>query len=288
MKQNNRLATRTLVAALVTAALLSQGCALDFTGDNFQRLKTFFKLTEAFAQGQATLVHSWFFPGSVGVKKNWVQVSGLATAPAGGALPATVTAVAKFEDMDTGRQQQKITLKLKIKADGSFSARKKIKKDIPADSLLTVTVMPAGGDLEVDTELALCVDVAETKKDLKSIPACASGGGGGGASTLTAIQADIFDPSCDSFACHNADTARAGLVLTAGMSFGELVGVPSTQVPALDRVVPFDPENSYLVKKLRGDPDIEEMRMPEDGPPFLTDAELARVIAWINAGAPNN
>ena len=70
MKHSNRHATRTLAAALlVIAALVSQGCMLDFSGDNFQRLKTFFKLTEALAAGEATLVHTWFFPASVTTKK---------------------------------------------------------------------------------------------------------------------------------------------------------------------------------------------------------------------------
>ncbi len=287
MRDPHRPGLRTLfVLATLCVAVLAQGCALDFTGDNFQRLKTFFKLTETLTKGQATLIHTWFFPASVKLKKRWVEVSGVATAPAGSTLPATATVVAKFEDMNTGRQQQKVTLKLKIKADGTFSAKKKIKKDISADSLMMVTLMPAGNDLEEGTELTLCVDLAESKGALKSIPECAAGGGGG-ATTLTALQNDIFTPTCDSFGCHNADSASAGLVLAEGMSFGELVNEPSSQMPQLDRVEPGDPEASYIVKKLRGDADIGGERMPEGGP-FLTDAELARLISWINAGAPNN
>ncbi|MCP4202620.1 MAG: hypothetical protein GY769_11880 [bacterium] len=287
MRDPRRPGLRTLfVLATLCVAVLAQSCAPDFTGDNFQRLKTFFKLTETLTKGQATLIHTWFFPASVKLKKRWVEVSGVATAPAGGTLPATATVVAKFEDMNTGRQQQKVTLKLKIKADGTFSARKKIKKDISADSLMMVTLMPAGNDLEEGTELTLCVDLAENKGALKSIPECAAGGGGG-AATLTALQNDIFTPTCDSFGCHNADSASAGLVLAEGMSFGELVNEPSSQMPQFDRVEPGDPEASYIVKKLRGDADISGERMPEGGP-FLTDAELARLISWINAGAPNN
>ena len=45
---------------------------------------------------------------------------------------------------------------------------------------------------------------------------------------------------------------------------------------------------SYLFKKVRGDGEITVSRMPQDGPPFLTDAELAGLAAWIRAGAPNN
>ena len=276
-----------VVGALLAAAVLSQGCALVFTGDDFQRLKTFFKLTEALAQGEATLVHTWFFPAKVGVKKRWVEVSGRATAPEGGTLPARATVVARFEDLDSGKKLQTVTLKLKIAGDGSFSAKKKIKKDISADALMMVTIMPVGNDFEVGTELTLCVDLAASKGDLNKIPACAAGGGNIGPATLTELQTDIFTPSCDQFGCHNADSARAGLVLTAGMSFAELVNEPSSQRPELDRVEPGDPESSYLVKKLRGDADITGRRMP-DGGPFLTDAQLARVISWINDGAEDN
>lgn len=276
-----------MVVALLAAAVLSQGCALVFSGNDFQRLKTFFKLTEALVQGEATVVHTWFFPAKVGVKKRWVEVSGRATAPEGGTLPARATVVARFEDLDSGKKLQTVTLKLKFAGDGSFSAKKKIKKDVAAGSLMMVTIMPVGGDLEVGTELTMCVDLAASKGDLKKLPACAAAGGNSGPATLTELQTDIFTPTCDDFGCHNADSARAGLVLAAGMSFAELVNEPSSQQPAFDRVEPGDPENSYLVKKLRGDADITGDRMPEGGP-FLTDAQIARVISWIEHGAEDN
>lgn len=287
MKNSSRFTFRTLaVAGLVCAALLTQGCALDFTGDNFQRLKTFFKLSEALAKGDATLVHTWFFPASVKMKKRWVQVSGLAVAPDGGSLPASVTVVARFEDMTTGKKQQSVVLKLKLAGSGTFKARKKLKKDVAADSLMMVTVMPVGGDLEEGTGLTLCVDIGENKADLNRVPVCADPAAAGPA-TLTELQTDIFTPNCDSFGCHNPDSAREGLVLQAGMSFENLVNVASTQQPGTDRVEPGDAENSYVVKKLRGDADIDGERMP-DGGPYLSDAQIARVISWINDGAPNN
>ena len=273
--------------AVLVAVVFSQGCALDFSGDNFQRLKTFFKLTEALAQGEATLVHTWFFPAKVGVKKRWVEVLGRATVPEDGTLPATVTVVVRFEDLDSGKKLQTVTLKLKIGGDGAFSAKKKIKKDVVADSLMMVTVKPAGSDLEVGTSLTLCVDLAANKGDLKKLPACVESGGNDGPATLTELQTDIFTPSCDRFGCHNADSARAGLVLAAGTSFAELVNEPSSQRSEFDRVEPGDPENSYLVKKLRGDADITGDRMPA-GDPSLTDAQFARVISWISDGARDN
>lgn len=50
------------------------------------------------------------------------------------------------------------------------------------------------------------------------------------------------------------------------------------------RVVPFAPEASELVRRIRGD---ARPRMPFDGPPYLSDAEVDLVIAWIAAGAPD-
>ena len=71
-----------------------------------------------------------------------------------------------------------------------------------------------------------------------------------------------------------------------GLSFANLVNVPSTQVE-LDRVTPNDAENSYLIHKLDGRAGIVGNRMPEDAP-FLTAAEIDVIKEWINAGAQNN
>ena len=44
------------LVGVFSGTMLAQGCALDFSGDNFQRLRIFFSLTEALVQGEATLV----------------------------------------------------------------------------------------------------------------------------------------------------------------------------------------------------------------------------------------
>lgn len=48
------------------------------------------------------------------------------------------------------------------------------------------------------------------------------------------------------------------------------------------RVVPFDPDASELVRRVLGH---ALPRMPFDGPPWLTDAELGRIVAWVTDGA---
>jgi mono/diheme cytochrome c family protein len=113
-------------------------------------------------------------------------------------------------------------------------------------------------------------------------------GSGTAALTFSQIQAQIFTPSCAKAGCHSASAASEGLVLEAGQAYGNLVGRPSTQNGSLARVAPGNPERSYLILKLRGDPSITGQRMPQDGPPFLTPEQIDGIAAWIRAGAPNN
>jgi len=106
--------------------------------------------------------------------------------------------------------------------------------------------------------------------------------------TLAMIQAQIFDPSCTS--CHTdvGRTPSAGLNLRAGAAFAGLVSVASPAQAGAVRVIPGNANNSYLVQKLEGAPGITGLRMPRSGPPFLTDAQVQLVRAWITAGALNN
>ena len=108
--------------------------------------------------------------------------------------------------------------------------------------------------------------------------------------TLAQIQASIFTPRCTS--CHDGSQPANGFLpgamnLNAGASFANLVNVASQQQPSVLRVVPGNPDASYLVRKLEGAPGITGQRMPFGGP-FLDAAAIAQVRAWIAAGAPNN
>lgn len=112
--------------------------------------------------------------------------------------------------------------------------------------------------------------------------------GGGAAPPFSRIQAEILTPNCAKAGCHAAASGEGGLVLEAGRSHGEIVGRPSTQRPSLARIEPGDPERSYLIKKLRGDPDITGGRMPLDRPGGLPQEQTGAIIAWVRAGAPND
>ena len=74
------------------------------------------------------------------------------------------------------------------------------------------------------------------------------------ATTAEAIQAIIFDSavySCSTGLCHSSIIPGGTLNLTAGTSFGQLIGVPAFAAPTIDRVEPGEPALSFLYQKLR-------------------------------------
>jgi uncharacterized protein (TIGR03118 family) len=110
------------------------------------------------------------------------------------------------------------------------------------------------------------------------------------AATLTQIQQTVFTPSCTG--CHNGSQPAGGALpgsmdLRSGSSFASLVNVASLEQPALMRVKPGDPDNSYVIHKLEGTANISGARMPFGGP-FLDQATIDEVKSWIAGGAQNN
>jgi hypothetical protein len=113
--------------------------------------------------------------------------------------------------------------------------------------------------------------------------------------TFSSIQRDIFDTTDSSgrqscVSCHTSvgRVPPVGLDLTSGNSYSRLVGVSSVERPGVLRVAAGDPDNSYLVHKLEGRPDIVGVRMPRGTGPFLTDGQMLVIRRWIAQGAPNN
>jgi Ca2+-binding RTX toxin-like protein len=91
----------------------------------------------------------------------------------------------------------------------------------------------------------------------------------------------IFTNRC--IQCHSGGGAPMGLRLDAANSYANLVNVPSTEVPALMRVEPGDPDNSYLIQKLEGNAAVGA-QMPFGGP-YLTQRTIDDVRLWITEGA---
>lgn len=98
------------------------------------------------------------------------------------------------------------------------------------------------------------------------------------------IQAIFERRSCTDSACHG-QARSASLDLRAGTSYRALVGVAATQEPRV-RVIPGDPDASYLVIRLEGRQSVGT-RMPQGLAP-LDAIDLGNIRNWIAEGAKNN
>jgi mono/diheme cytochrome c family protein len=109
-----------------------------------------------------------------------------------------------------------------------------------------------------------------------------------GPSFSVQIQQQILTPAC--VPCHTDEgrTPSSGLNLKSGTAYSQLVNVASVGKVGAVRVIPGNPSGSYMVQKLEGAADIVGLRMPRNGPPYLTDAQVALIRQWIQNGAPNN
>ena len=70
----------------------------------------------------------------------------------------------------------------------------------------------------------------------------------------------------------------------ADASFLALVGVPSIQDAAINRVLAGDPDNSYLIQKIEGNAAVGGIMPPLPGQP-LDPAVIAEIRQWITDGA---
>jgi hypothetical protein len=113
-----------------------------------------------------------------------------------------------------------------------------------------------------------------------------NGGGNEGESgvTLAQLQQTVFGAICTN--CHTGANAPRGLRLDSEEnSYAFLVNRTADEIPALMRVNPGKPDDSYLIKKLEGSADIVGARMPLGGP-FLSQEQIDQVRSWIANGAP--
>jgi hypothetical protein len=121
---------------------------------------------------------------------------------------------------------------------------------------------------------------------MKPLPTEPGGGEPSPDATFTRVQAEVFSVSCALSGCHAGSAPAAGMDLSAGVAYGNTVGVTSTERGDLNRIEPGDPEHSYLVKKIRGDSDITGGAMPLIG--SITTGQRQLVIDWVWRGAPRD
>ncbi|MCA9658110.1 MAG: hypothetical protein KC486_07185 [Myxococcales bacterium] len=118
-----------------------------------------------------------------------------------------------------------------------------------------------------------------------------SGGSGGtGTGDDATFDADVWPILEMRCSCHfgGADEAlNGGLSFPMDSAYAALVDAPSIDVPSMDLVEPNDPDNSYLLHKLKGtqgEVGGAGVQMPTGS--ALESGEIKLIEGWIAAGAP--
>lgn len=109
--------------------------------------------------------------------------------------------------------------------------------------------------------------------------------------TFNKFYTDIIDPKCNS--CHDSTPPSQGPLnmSSRATAYANLVNVAASQPNAMDRIEPSDPDNSYLLHKIKNThssvPGGKGDRMPPSGS-ALTQLQINEIRAWIERGAPND
>jgi len=115
------------------------------------------------------------------------------------------------------------------------------------------------------------------------------------APSLAHVIQPIVQTRCALPACHTSATGGIAPAFDQPDVYDQIVNVPASNFPSLMLVHPGSVSQSYLARKILGKriPD-HTARMPNGCPTVvpaggcLTDGEIAAILAWIQAGAPNN
>jgi hypothetical protein len=94
------------------------------------------------------------------------------------------------------------------------------------------------------------------------------------------VQA-IFNHSCATAGCHVQPSPGANCDLSPGVSYANIVNVPTAVYTPGVRVEPSNPDSSVLYLL------VVKGLMPARGP-RLTNTQLSTIKKWIEAGAPDN
>jgi hypothetical protein len=112
--------------------------------------------------------------------------------------------------------------------------------------------------------------------------------------TFASIQHDIFEatdsagrPACTNCHTNVGRNPAGGLNLVHDLAYDQIVNVASARKAGAMRIIPNNPDGSYLIQKIEGDPSILGVRMPLNGP-YLTTGQVMILRRWIAIGAPRN
>lgn len=227
------------------------------------------------------------------------------------ALPASITAV--FDRDLNATTVDTTTFRLERSGgDGIFGNGNDVAivpagVSVPLTNATTATMSLAGATSTIDTYRVTLAgagavtirDLANNALDGEFSGAFPSGNGAAGGDfvaqfsvgvqpTLQSIQNGVFTPTCGVSNCHTGGGAQlpTSMNLTSsGSSYAALVGVASLESPGFQRVAPGNPNNSYLIHKLEGGPNIGGQRMPFGGA-ALDPATIGAIRQWIGNGAP--
>jgi hypothetical protein len=112
--------------------------------------------------------------------------------------------------------------------------------------------------------------------------------------TFTAAQTAMLTgcAGLGPMSCHSRDPLAGGLDLTAANAYASLVGVDAVASPGKKRVVPFHPEQSFLVDKLTNNLTVDEGNPMPQGEGIMwrapDPARLHVLECWIARGAAND
>lgn len=111
---------------------------------------------------------------------------------------------------------------------------------------------------------------------------------------LSDLKAKYFEFSCVFGGCHEESAQEGSLNLEAADLHAELVNVPAADEKAGPRgklrVVPGNPDASFMVQKLEGTQARDEGNIMPDGTdePIDPECRIKMVRQWIQDGALNN
>jgi hypothetical protein len=99
---------------------------------------------------------------------------------------------------------------------------------------------------------------------------------------LVRVKGEIDQVCSSPDGCHGGGAGNMGL--TPSNPFGAMINVASSEMPTMKRVVPGDPENSYVYKKVACEGGIVGACMPLSSG---FDPRVEQMFHdWIEAGAP--